>query len=115
VIVLSRIDSRLIHGQVVEAWLPHLVVKRVVVADDVAAGDPLTQAAFGLAVPAEVELVTTRVAEADFSRFAGDGVRTLVLFRTVGAAVQARAHGLPNGPLNLGNVHAAPGKVPVPT
>jgi mannose/fructose/N-acetylgalactosamine-specific phosphotransferase system component IIB len=113
VIVLSRIDSRLIHGQVIEAWLPHLVVKRVVVADDLAAGDPLTQAAFELAVPPDVELVTTRVAQADFPRFARDGVRTLLLFRTVHDAVVARAHGLPDGPLNLGNIHAAPGKVAV--
>lgn len=112
-IVLNRIDSRLIHGQVIEAWLPHLDVQRVVVADDDAAGDPLTQAAFGLAVPPEVEVVTTRIEQADFTRFAGDKVRTLVLFRTVRDAEQARLVGLPNGPLNVGNVHRAPGKVAV--
>jgi PTS system mannose-specific IIB component len=112
-IVLNRIDSRLIHGQVIEAWLPHLEVGRVVVADDDAAADPLTQAAFEMAVPPEVELVTTRVEQTDFVRFAADQVRTLVLFRTVKNAERARAHGLPSGPLNLGNVHSAPGKVAV--
>ena len=39
VIVLNRIDNRLIHGQVIEAWLPHLHIERVVVADDEAAAD----------------------------------------------------------------------------
>ncbi len=112
-IVLNRIDSRLIHGQVIEAWLPHLGVGRVVVADDDAAGDPLTRAAFELAVPPEVELVTTRVEQTEFGRFAADRVRTLVLFRTVHSAEVARAHGLPSGPLNLGNVHSAPGKVAI--
>ena len=48
-IVLNRIDNRLIHGQVVEAWLPHLHIERIVVADDEAAGDPLTSAAMQLA------------------------------------------------------------------
>jgi PTS system mannose-specific IIB component len=113
VIVLNRIDSRLIHGQVIEAWLPHLDVLRVVVADDDAAADPLTQAAYELAVPPGVQVVTTTLGAADFGLFAKDRVRTLVLFRTVDGVVQARARGLPNGTLNVGNVHSAPGKVAV--
>ena len=55
-ISLVRVDNRLIHGQVVEAWLPHLKVARVVVADDEAAHSPLIRAAMGLAVPAELEV-----------------------------------------------------------
>jgi PTS system mannose-specific IIB component len=110
VIVWNRIDSRLIHGQVIEAWLPHLDVRRLVVADDEAAEDSLARAAFGLVVPPEVEVVTTQVDRADFRGMAEDRVRTLVLFRSVENAVRARAHGLPDGTLNVGNVHAAPGK-----
>ena len=48
-ITLVRVDNRLIHGQVVEAWLPHLKVQRVVVADDEAASSPLIRAAMALA------------------------------------------------------------------
>jgi PTS system mannose-specific IIB component len=113
VIAWSRIDSRLIHGQVVEAWLPHLSVTRVVVADDEAAKDPLARAAYGLAVPPEIEVVLGAPEALDFAALAEDPVRTLVLFRDVKSAVAARAHGLPNGPLNLGNVHAGPGRVSV--
>ena len=109
-IVWNRIDSRLIHGQVIEAWLPHLDVRRLVVADDEAAGDALAKAAFGLVVPPEVEVLTTPVDDTDFQAMARDRVRTLVLFRTVENAVRARAHGLPDGTLNVGNVHSAPGK-----
>lgn len=112
-IVWTRIDSRLIHGQVVEAWLPHLDVRRVVVADDASAGDALARVALGLAVPPEVEVVLEKVAAVDFARLAKDGVRTLVLFRDVAAAVEARRHGLPDGPLNLGNLHAGPGRAAV--
>lgn len=112
-IVLSRIDSRLIHGQVIEAWLPHLGVKRVVVADEQAAIDPLAKAAFGLAVPPEVELVLAAVERIDFHKLATDSVPTLVLFREVKAAVAAREWGLPDGVLNVGNVHSGPGRVSV--
>ena len=55
-ITFLRIDGRLIHGQVVEAWLPGLKVARVVVADDEAAHSPLMKTAMGLAVPPELEV-----------------------------------------------------------
>ena len=55
-ISLVRVDNRLIHGQVVEAWLPHLKVGRVVVADDEAASSPLIRAAMGLAVSNNVSV-----------------------------------------------------------
>jgi len=110
VIVLTRIDSRLIHGQVVEAWLPHLKVGRVVVADDACATDALVGAAMKLAVPPSVDVQLKRLDEVDFQALAGDAVPTLVLFRDVGGVLSARQHGLPDGPLNVGNVHMAPGR-----
>ena len=110
VIVLSRIDSRLIHGQVIEAWLPFLRVARVVVADNVTAQDSMAQAAMGLAMPDTVEVRHTTLEQFDASAVATDDVPTLVLFRDVASAVFARAHGLPNGLLTLGNVHSGPGR-----
>ncbi len=112
-IALSHIDSRLIHGQVIEAWLPHLSIERVVVADDEAVGDPLAKAAFGLAIPPEVELVLGAISRLDFLELARDDVRTLLLFRNVTAAVFARERGLPDGILNVGNVHSGPGRVAI--
>lgn len=112
-IAWSRVDSRLIHGQVIEAWLPFLRVDRVVVADEAAAHDDLARAAYEMAVPPEVEVVLAPVEKLDFRALAQDSVRTLVLFRDVKAAVSAREHGLPNGTLNLGNVHSGPGRVAI--
>ncbi|MBL9039732.1 MAG: PTS sugar transporter subunit IIB, partial [Archangium sp.] len=79
-------------------------------ADDEVAVDALAQAAMGLAVPSSVEVVTRTVATVNYPALAADGVRTLVLFRDVAAAVSARAGGLPDGVLNVGNVHAGPGR-----
>jgi mannose/fructose/N-acetylgalactosamine-specific phosphotransferase system component IIB len=109
VIAFTRIDSRLIHGQVIEAWLPHLHIERIVVADDAAVADPLVRTAIGIAVPAKVEVLLARVDDADFRRLANDQVRTLVLLRDVPSAMRAYARGLV-GPLNLGNVHDGPSR-----
>lgn len=66
-----------------------------------------------MAVPNHIQVVLTPVAQTDFTAFAADSVRTLVLLRDVAAAVTARAHGLPDGVLNLGNVHAGSGRTQV--
>ncbi len=78
-----RIDSRLIHGQVVEAWLPALKVARVVVADDEAAESPLMRAAMGLAVPPGVEVDIGPLDGVPFARLEKDAVPTLLLLRDV--------------------------------
>lgn len=102
-----RIDSRLIHGQVIETWLPHLKIQRIVVADDDASGDPLVRAAMALAVPADVDVLLAPVDEIPWRKLMSDLPRTLVLLRDVPSALRAYEKGL-IGPLNLGNVHAGP-------
>ena len=109
-ITLVRVDNRLIHGQVVEAWLPYLKVSRVIVADDEAASSPLIRAAMALAVQSAIEVQILPLAQVDFAALSKDGVRTLVLLRDVAAVPFAFAHGLSMGELNLGNVHFGTGR-----
>lgn len=103
-----RIDSRLIHGQVVEAWLPGLKVARVAVADDEAAHSPLMKVAMGLAVPPELEVDILPLRDTPFAAYAGDKMKTLLLLRDVQALLEARKLGLPQTRVNLGNVHHGP-------
>jgi mannose/fructose/N-acetylgalactosamine-specific phosphotransferase system component IIB len=110
VITLVRVDNRLIHGQVVEAWLPFLKVSRVVVADDEAASSPLIRAAMALAVQSAIEVQILPLAQVDFAALSRDGVRTLVLLRDVASVPFAFAHGLSMEELNLGNVHFGTGR-----
>ena len=42
-ISVFRIDDRLIHGQVITAWIAYADAKTIIVADDKAAGDEFTQ------------------------------------------------------------------------
>ncbi len=109
-ITFVRVDNRLIHGQVVEAWLPHLKVKRVVVADDEAASSPLVRAAMGLAVPSGIDVVIQSRDEVPYESLVSDEVKTLFLFRDVEDVVKARAKGLRLTRLNLGNVHFSQGR-----
>lgn len=109
-ISLVRIDNRLIHGQVVEAWLPHLRVARVAVADDEAAGSPLIRAAMALAVQGSIEVRIEPLAQLDFASLSQDDVKTLVLVREVEGLAVAREHGLALSHLNLGNVHFSTGR-----
>ena len=114
--LLVRVDNRLVHGQVLEAWVPALRVRALLVADDEAAGDTLTRAAMGLAISDGLSLEVLPMAEAA-RRLApggsGVGPGTLVLLREVASASQLAAAGVLLPRLNLGNVHFREGRRPV--
>lgn len=109
-ISLVRVDNRLIHGQVVEAWLPHLKVGRIVVADDEAAASPLIRAAMGLAVSSDIQVEIEPLNSVDFAQISQDPVKTLVLVREIDAVLDAKQRGLKLSKVNLGNVHFASGR-----
>lgn len=97
----------------IEAWVPHLKAQRLLVVDDEAATNPLMRAAMTMAVPPHIQVQLSSLQSADFAAVASDPIRTLVLLRDVDAAVTARARGLPDGGLNVGNVHAGNGRTQV--
>ncbi len=109
-IAFVRIDNRLVHGQVVEGWLPVLKVARLLVLDDACAASPLTCSAMGLAVPSPVRVEVMSLSTADLPSVQAQPEPTLVLLREVRSAVKARERGLSLSTLNLGNVHFAPGR-----
>ena len=109
-----RIDNRLVHGQVIEAWLPHIRAKTLVVANDDLASDALRQEIMSLAVPSDVSFVCCTVADTpDVLRrvFKGNvSQHVLVLFSTCADARSAHMAGLPFSQVNIGNLHYGPGK-----
>lgn len=111
-IVLARIDNRLIHGQVLEAWLPHVQAECIVVANDAAAGTPLQRMIMQAAVPSSLRLEICRLDEtaALLSSRELSGKRTLLLFASSDDALQACRLGIDFTKLNLGNMHGAEGK-----
>ncbi len=63
-ITVMRIDDRLIHGQIVTKWIDYANAKKIIVADDKAAGDPMQQMLLKLAVPSGVKLEILTKADA---------------------------------------------------
>jgi PTS system mannose-specific IIB component len=110
VILLVRVDNRLIHGQVVEAWLPRLKANRMVVADDEASQSPLVRAAMALAVPPTVNVEIQALLAVPYPALLEDSARTLILIRDVEGVLSARGKGLRLSHLNLGNIHYGVGR-----
>ena len=113
-VALIRVDNRLVHGQVLEAWLPALNAHGILVADDEAAGNVLARSAMALAIPPKVQFQVLKLSgAADILRPGGPGVpgvRTLLLVRDVRDALALHELGVPIDRLNLGNVHFARGR-----
>jgi PTS system mannose-specific IIB component len=113
VIALARIDERLVHGQVLVGWVPHLGARRVVVADDEAARSPLARAAMTLALPPGVEAAVEPLREVDWAALGRSPEPVLVVLRDVAEAERALAAGLTPeraAVLNVGNVHYEQGR-----
>ncbi len=107
-VVLVRVDNRLIHGQILEAWVPFLQAEGIVVADDGAAGDFFRETVIRMAVPREIEVTVCSVDDLVKSNPGpqADGPRTIVLFGDVGSAARARRGGFRFDRLNLGNIYS---------
>ena len=115
-IALIRVDNRLLHGQILEAWLPRLGAREVVVADDDAAASPLARAAMTLALPAGLPATVEPVAGVRWGDLAASAQRVLVLVRDLAEVERAVAAGLTPQmarTVNLGNVHHASGRRPI--
>ena len=112
-IALLRIDERLVHGQVLVGWVPHLGAQRVVVADDEAAGNPLARAAMTLALPPGVTAAVEPLRSVDWGALARAPDPVLLVMRDIDSAERAVAAGLAPAQaavVNVGNVHYSQGR-----
>ena len=112
-LVLTRIDSRLIHGQVLEAWVPHSRAECIVVANDDVAHAPLRRTMMEACVPKGIRVVVGEVADMarrlEAEEFGKS--RVMVLFASSVDALRAYREGFHFTDLNLGHMHPASGKV----
>jgi PTS system mannose-specific IIB component len=110
-IVLARIDNRLVHGQVLEAWVPFVQAECIVVASDEVAAKPLQRKLMAASVPRELPVIIGSLAEiAEFFSRNESSRRILLLFASPAAALQGYRLGIPFSELNLGNIPGGDGK-----
>ncbi len=111
-LVLTRIDNRLIHGQVLEAWVPYVQADCILVANDEIAANPLKKMMMEASVPSRMAVLIDSV-EAISDMLAArkyEQSNVLLLFGTTADALRAYLSGLHFSQLNLGNLHAEKGK-----
>ncbi|MCX7635133.1 MAG: PTS sugar transporter subunit IIB [Syntrophales bacterium] len=107
-VALVRVDNRLVHGQIIEAWIPFLGAKAIVVVNDEVAGDFFRETVIRMAVPQGIEVIISGVEE--LGRLVrGNGgalsLKTVVLFASLPDALKAYRSGFSFRKLNLGNIY----------
>ena len=106
-IALVRVDNRLIHGQILEAWVPYVQAQCLIVVNDKVAGDFYYDTVMRIAVPSEIELIISPVEEFvnQYQFIQQGGKKTIVLFSTLADAAKAYNLGFKFDKLNIGNVY----------
>ena len=110
-IALFRIDDRLIHGQVVEAWIPYLKTDEVVVVSDEISSDEVMRTIMRFSTPEGVALKILSVAQAlAYLNGAPSAGSILVLLPGLKEAADMISRGLTMRSLNIGGMHYSAGK-----
>ncbi len=109
-LLLTRIDDRLIHGQVVVGWCRRLRPDRIVLCHDRIAADPWQREVYASSVPPQ--LAVSILDRAATVRLLGDGAAEgrLLLVEGPGDLLDLLARGVELEEVNLGGMHARHGK-----
>ena len=107
-----RIDNRLIHGQIIETWLPYTRANHLIVCNAELAQDDLRQQIMQLAVPSRIDVTFVAPAALNecLQKLQKHSVNILVIFADCHDVQTAYDTGVQFSVLNIGNMHYAPGK-----
>ena len=115
-IVLTRIDNRLIHGQVATQWCSSIGANLILVANDEVAGNEFRQGLMDMAAPS---YASTRYWTIDKTiatiHKASDAQKIFIVCETPTDVLRLVEGGVPIKKLNVGNMHMADGKRQVAT
>lgn len=112
-IALARIDDRLIHGQIVTAWMGTIgQCDEILISDDKAATDSLLQSVLTMTKPPNIKLRVLTVEDTiqDFIDKVDDSRRVLLITRGPKAMLALLEGGVEFDYLNLGGMGAGPGR-----
>ncbi|MDF7639797.1 PTS sugar transporter subunit IIB [Lactobacillus sp. ESL0791] len=116
-ITLTRVDNRLMHGQVIVKWTRVADCNRILIVDDALKNDSFMVDIYKMAAPSgiNVELMSTQEAGNEYQKNQlGDG-KILLLFKTIASASSAYKKGLLFPSLQLGGIPNEPGKIKIVT
>ncbi|MDF9825494.1 PTS system N-acetylgalactosamine-specific IIB component [Breznakia sp. PF5-3] len=115
-IVLTRIDNRLIHGQVATQWAGVVGANLLLVANDAVAGDEFRQGLMDMAAPAYAQTRYFTIQKTiDIIDKASDAQKIAIICETPQDVLKLIEGGVPIKKVNIGNMHMADGKRQVAT
>jgi PTS system mannose-specific IIB component/D-glucosaminate-specific PTS system IIB component len=111
-IVLTRVDFRLIHGQVITRWLTQCQVNEIVTVDTALSADDFMQDVFKMAAPKGVKIRILSVAEAVKAQQNNEfeKTRVMMLFKNVQELDNAVRAGLKLEQVQIGGLGGGPGR-----
>ncbi|HLQ39494.1 MAG TPA: PTS sugar transporter subunit IIB [Tetragenococcus sp.] len=110
---LVRVDSRLLHGQVVTRWIGKVNAKEVIIVDDELAKDDFMIEVFEMAAPSGVKLIVKSAQEAKEFLENKDLSKAIVLFKSIPALLKGMDQDLPVTDIQIGGIGGGTGRVVV--
>jgi len=104
-LTLVRVDDRLLHGQIICAWVPFVKAESLVVASDEAASDSLISDIIESCGCKDLNVKVRSIAEAVRCVQENDGERIILIVGNLADAMRLYEQGLKFSTLNLGNIH----------
>lgn len=115
-ILLTRIDNRLIHGQVATQWNGTVGSNLILVANDEVAGNQMRQGLMDMAAPAGVQTRYFSLQKTiEVIHKASDKQKIFLICETPQDVLTLVEGGVPITKVNIGNMHMADGKRQVAT
>lgn len=115
-IVLTRIDNRLIHGQVATQWCSSVGANLLLVANDAVAIDEFRQGLMDMAAPAYAQTRYFTIQKTiDIIGKASEAQKIAIICENPQDVLKLIEGGVPIKKVNIGNMHMADGKHQVAT
>ncbi len=111
-IVMTRVDARLVHGQVATRWTKVLAAQQIIVVDNKTAADDFLTELLYMAAPHGVKVIVYTEEQA-LQKWSEDGYgtsNTILLFQNVDTAKRSYDAGIRYESINIGQVPKAPGR-----
>ncbi|API89828.1 PTS sugar transporter [Marinilactibacillus sp. 15R] len=114
-IVLTRIDFRMIHGQVITQWVKRCDANEIIAVDTSLSKDVFMQEVFKMAAPKGVNIKIMDVDKAIKAQLDGkfEHRKVLLLFKTVQQLYEAVQKGLELKDVQVGGLGGGPDRKPV--
>lgn len=115
-ILLTRIDNRLIHGQVATQWTSSIGANLLLCANDAVAADSMRQGLMAMACPAQAQTRFFSIEKTcAIIGKASEAQKIFIICETPQDVLRLVEGGVPIKRVNIGNMHMADGKRQVAT